>query len=372
MKVGRTLTELAAEIERQSNSKKDMIASTKALEMVPVTLDATQQDNTKTIVKMGLGAFGQAGINGLAHDQIGVHTGIPGKYYDKMLAEAPGLLADNVNHWFRQNPAKRLVRMLDGNVRAFLSDSYRPLENADLAEAVLPILLDMKLDIMSCEVTERRLYIKAVDERLKHDVPSGRKMGDGSHVFFDTVSPAIIISNSEVGFGQLSVDSGIFTKVCTNMAMIADGGMKRRHVGSRNALTDGEAVRHLLTDDTKRATDKAIWMQVRDVVRGAFDEIKFKGNAEKLAGMAADAIEGDVIKVVELSSKQFGFTETEGKSVLKHLINGGDLTRYGLFNAVTRTAQDLDSYDRATEFEAMGGKIVELPKNDWQRLARAA
>lgn len=364
MKTGRTLTELATEIERQQNTKKDLIASTSN-----VTMYAHGAG-----VKVAVGKDSEYGVNALAHDQIGNHAGIPGKYYDRMLTEEPKLLATNVNRWFQKYPAPRLIRTLDGNVRALLSDQYRPLENADLAEAVLPILLDMKLDIMSCEITERRLYIKAVDERLKRDVPSGRKMGDGSHCFFDTCSPAIIISNSEVGSGTLSVDSGIFTKVCTNMAMIAGAGMKRRHVGSRNELTDGEAVRHLLTDATKRATDRAIWMQVRDVVKGAFNEAVFDTNTKKLAGLASDAIdpEADVVKVVDLSSKTFGFTENEGKSVLKHLIEGGDLTRYGLFNAVTRTAQDIESYDRATEFEAIGGKVIELPKRDWERLAMAA
>lgn len=364
MKTGRTLSELAAEIERQQNTKKDFVASTKNVIMGTVDTD----------VAVKVGEHAPILVNELAHDQIGQHLGIHAKYYDKMRVEAPSLLATNVNHWFQVKPEARLFRTLDGRMRAFLSDSYRPLENADLAEAVLPILLDMKLDIMSCEVTERRLYIKAVDERLKRDVPSGRKMGDGSHVFFDTCSPAIIISNSEVGAGALSIDSGIFTKVCTNMAMIADGGMKRRHVGSRNQLTDSETVRHLLTDATKRATDAAIWMQVRDVVRGAFDEARFAQVTDRLSGMAADRIdpEADVVKVVEFGAKTLGYTETEGKSILKHLIEGGDLTRYGVFNAVTRAAQDAESYDRATEMEAMGGRVVELPKSDWQRMARAA
>jgi hypothetical protein len=364
MKTGKSLSQLAAEIERQQETKRDLIANTKNIGL---------QANGDGVVAVVGNTDNTFGINALAHDQIGVHTGIPAKYYDKMLAEAPDLLANNVNRWFEKYPAPRLVRTLDNKVRAFLSDQYRPLENADLAEAVLPILLEMKLEIMSCEITERRLYIKAVDERIKKDVPSGRKIGDGSHVIFDTCSPALIISNSEVGSGSLSVESGIFTKVCTNLAAIAGQGMKRRHVGARNELTAGEEVRYLLTDQTKRATDKAIWLQVRDVVKGAFDEVRFTAHTNKLAGLAKDQIEtDDVVKVVELSSRQFGFTETEGKSVLKHLIAGGDLTRYGLFNAVTRTAQDLDSYDRASEFEQMGGKIIELPKNDWQRLAKAA
>jgi hypothetical protein len=128
----------------------------------------------------------------------------------------------------------------------------------------------------------------------------------------------------------------------------------------------------LLSDSTKRATDKAIWMQVRDVVRGAFDETRFATITDKMSGLAADRIEGDVVKVVEFGAKTLGYTEGEGKSVLKHLIEGGDLTRYGLFNAVTRTAQDIESYDRASELEAIGGRVIELPKNDWHRMAKAA
>jgi len=41
-------------------------------------------------------------------------------------------------------------------------------------------------------------------------------------------------------------------------------------------------------------------------------------------------------------------------------------------NAVTRTAEDLESYDRATEFETFGGAIVDLPRKEWQRIAIAA
>lgn len=361
MKTGKTLMDLAAEITRQAEAKRDFVASTENITMR--VIDGA---------KLTLGGIETFDINGLGHDQIGNHTGIPAKYYDRMLAESPALLATNVNEWFSKYPAKRMVRTLDGRVRAFLSDGYRPLENADLAEAILPILADLRLEVMSCEITERRLYIKAVDERIKRDIPTGRAMGDGSHVFFDTVSPALVISNSEVGSGALSVESGVYTKVCTNLATISENSMKRRHVGARHALADGEAVRHLLTDETKRATDKAIWMQVQDVVRGAFNEARFEATTNKLAGAAAAKIEGDVIKTVELAAKHFLIGGDEQKSVLKHLIAGGDLTAYGLSAAITRTAQDLPDYDRASEFERIGWDVIELPANDWRRIAEAA
>lgn len=364
MKTGKTLTELAQEIERQQHAKRDFLAPTTSMQMQP--------GDEHVWLHIGNGDGHDFALNDIAHSQLAEHVKIPAAYYKRMQGEARDLLADNVNHWFEKYPARRMVRTLDGTARAFLSDGYRPLEHADLAEAVLPILLEQRLEIMSCEITERRLYIKAVDERIKRDVPSGRKIGDGSHVFFDTCSPAIIISNSEVGLGMLSVESGIFTKVCTNLATIADGGMKKRHVGARHELTDGEHIRALLSDDTKRATDKAIWMQIRDVTRGAFDEMRFQAATDKLAGLAEQKISGDPVKTIDLAAKRWGLNDGERNSVLKHLIEGGDLTRYGLFNAVTRTAQDLGDYDRASEFERLGGKVVELPRNEWQELALAA
>ena len=71
--------------------------------------------------------------------------------------------------------------------------------------------------------------------------------------------------------------------------MFAAQGMKRRHVGAKTVLDDGEKVRHLLTDDTRRATDKAVWMQVKDVVAGAFNEAKFQTNVDKLKGLGRAA-----------------------------------------------------------------------------------
>ena len=93
---------------------------------------------------------------------------------------------------------------------------------------------------------------------------------------------------------------------------------------------------------------------------------------DKLAETSEQKIEGDPVKVIEVTAKKFGLNEGEKQSVLRHLIEGADLTRYGLFNAVTRAAEDLEDYDRATEFEALGGKIIELPKQDWKTISAAA
>jgi hypothetical protein len=38
---------------------------------------------------------------------------------------------------------------------------------------------------------------------------------------------------------------------------------------------------------------------------------------------------------------------------------------------VTRTAVDVESYDRATDLEALGGKIVTMPEGSWREIATA-
>jgi hypothetical protein len=64
--------------------------------------------------------------------------------------------------------------------------------------------------------------------------------------------------------------------------------------------------------------------------------------------------------------------EAEKAGVLRHLITGGDVSQYGLIQAVTRTSQDVEDYDRATELEALGGQLLAIGQNDWRQIAEAA
>ena len=70
----------------------------------------------------------------------------------------------------------------------------------------------------------------------------------------------------------------------------------------------------------------------------------------------------------EYFSKDFNITEEESTGVLQRLIEGKDLTLYGLSNAVTRFSQDVDSYDRATALEGIGYNILSMPRQQWNRI----
>jgi hypothetical protein len=260
-----------------------------------------------------------------------------------------------------------MVRTLDSTARAFLSNAYRPLDNADLLEAVLPRLPGMHVEVISCEVTERRLYLKVVDSNIKKDLPNGLGVG---HERFRTVSPAAVLSNSEVGAGTLQLQTSVWEGGCSNLMVISERSVRKYHLGARADI--GEEVYRLLSDQTRRITDAALWAQLGDVFGAAFDQAKFDATTERLAAAQQDQITGDPVKVVELAQKKLGLNDTERGSVLRHLIQGADLSRYGLQAAVTRASQDVDDYDRASKLEQIGGAVIELARNEWVELAKAA
>lgn len=352
MKTGLSLQEMAKELERQRDQKRDFIAPSSELKMVV-------DDNAGVMSPMlKVNGHGEFGIGEVAHEQLGNRLGIPRKYYDRMVTEAPYLLSENVNHWFGAEKEKRMVRTLDGRARAFLSSRYRPLDNFDLAETVLPLLMDKGMRIESAALTERRLYIKVVTDKMTAEIKKG-----------DIVQAGIVISNSEVGAGSVKIEPLVFRLVCSNGLIANDYSLQKYHVGRNVEVNMAE---EFFRDATRRADDKAFWMKVRDVVSGAFKKDVFDKIVDRMRDVVDAEIVGAPEKVVECVQEKWSLNDGERSGILKHLIKGGELTQYGLMNAITRASQDVADYDRATDMERLGGVVLELPKAQWKELSEVA
>lgn len=78
------------------------------------------------------------------------------------------------------------------------------------------------------------------------------------------------------------------------------------------------------------------------------------------------------VRTVEVLGQRYSLAEHQRTGVLRHLIEVAELLAYGLVNAVTHFSQELDDYDRATEFEVLGGKLMALPAGPWKGSAEAA
>ena len=353
MKEGKTLQELAAELERQQLAKKDLIVSTGVLSM------DSRDDGGIALNVMGGQMIQHYDVGEIAHRQIGQFLKIPATYYDRMRREYPQLLTLNANGWFAQMPqAKRMLRTLDGTARALLSDRYRRIDNFEVASAVLPIISRMEgAGVESCELTDSRMYLKVVNPRVTAEIKKG-----------DIVQAGVLISNSEVGMGSVTVSPLIYRLVCSNGMIAEDGKLRKYHVGRANESREDFSI---YRNETIEADDKAFLMKLEDSVKAAVDQARFAAIVDKLRESTEATFQPQQVQqVVELASKEYGFTDSESSGILGHLAAGGDLSLYGLANAVTRQAQDVASYDRSTELEATGYRIITMTPSLWRSLTK--
>jgi|307.fasta_scaffold04797_8 hypothetical protein len=364
MKSGRTLVELATEVQRQAASKKDALVQTQSLAV-----------NTNGQSLLWLGGAEPFGLTNLAHRQMGDHLGIPAKWYDTMqgriedwkLPDGSNLFDTTVNTLLKARPAneQRLVRTLDGNARAFLSNKYKPIDNLPVLMSILPVLQDMKgLDWAkaSLEVTDNKMYLQLVNRDLTALIT-------GKHNFIDEVAAGIVISNSEVGLGAFRIQPMMWRLVCENGLIRTIESKVKYHVGGVMG-TDGEAY-SWLGDDTIQARSEATVLEMRDAVRAALDGDLFQNSVDAANAAAGVKMQGDPIAAVQWVTDKFNFNADEQAATLRNLIEGSDLSLWGMVNAVTATANTVESYDRAVELETMGGKLLDLPKHEVTALVNA-
>lgn len=361
MKNGKTLIELATELQRQTTTKRDMIVPTQALRMTGEGKLALQHETVESLAFLP--------VTNHCHSQIAARVGVPKRYYDKMREEAPELLASNVNHWFQAQPENRMIRTLDGKARAFLSDKYHRIDNDQIAEAVLQSFQksDQPLEIVSTEVTDRRLYINARFPKLENAVAVN-----------DPVQMGVTISNSEVGGGALSITPMLYRLICTN-GMVAgstldEGKMRRNHLGRKIQATEDFSI---YANDTVAADDRALMLKIRDTIGKLSDPQQFLRLVERMrAANRGEEVQHPVRAIEELVQRT-GLTQGEGESILENLLRGDDglptnLTKWGVANAVTRLANTVESFDRSQELMELGGKVIDLGTRDWTAIAEAA
>jgi hypothetical protein len=358
MKQGKSLIELAKELETMRETSRDFIVPVEGLGM---TNDAS--------LLFTNGEKHEYTPNSWAHYQLGQYTGIPKNYYDRILSEDKALLATNVNHCLtveasRQRkdgkPESRMVRTTGGKVRALLSSSYRRLDSWDMCNEILPVLADKQMQVIASEITDKRLYIKALSPKITAEVKKG-----------DVVQYGLVISNSDVGAGSVRVEPLVYRLVCLN-GMISDTAMRKFHVGRNQAELD---VYELLTDQTRAMNDSAFWATVRDVTLSSMREEVFERQVDRLRVAANEPIKNfDIPRVIELSMKATGIAGDKTKdSMIAYLANGADgagLTRWGLVNAFTYAAQREDlAYDDSIDLERAGAKVLDLPANQWKTIS---
>lgn len=341
MKQGmKSIENLYGELIRQREARMDLIANTRSLSV-------STENGISTLSIFTDKDIYNFKVTDIAHRQIADRLGIPFKYYERMMNEYPKLLDENVNSWLKFKAEKRMLRTLDGKLRAFLSNRYRRLDNLELVDHILPAIAQMKnCSIASCDITETHLYLKVINKSMKAEITEG-----------DIVQAGFVVSNSEIGLGALKVEPLVYRLVCKNGMISKDYAHKKYHTG-RN-VEDTDNAYELYSDETLKADDKAYFMKVQDIISAAVDETKFMLTVDKMRQAKSIKTGDNPVETVEVLGDKYLLNKNERASVLRHFIMDGNFSQFGLVNAVTRTSQDVEDYNRATELERIGGTILE-------------
>jgi hypothetical protein len=347
------------EVERQKTTKVDYIADTRKIKAVVA-------DNTLLLNVPAQGVDTLLGLKRTAQRQLAQNWKVPGDYFSRLLADPKHLplAASTLNHFFQADPSKRMVRTLDGNIRAFLSNKYRPLDNADLFFAAMEELDKVGAEPWYVRLADDSFRLYAVAKGTSAEVTTKRPFGEGHDIKHfgpganggtggeaDIHHPAISIENSETGEGGLRVRAADLRVACTNL-MVTDMGVMAIHSGSRKE-EEG-----FLSAETVAADSKVTWMKVRDLIRTTFDAAKFKKMIDMMNGATQEEVV-DAIKAVEALAEANYIPGDVKDSIRNRFIASGDKSRYGLIQAVTFEAHNdaLDA-DKRNQLNDAGGKLL--------------
>lgn len=343
-------------------------------------------------------------IQDQVHRQFGERFQVPMNYYSRMREEAPQLLATNLNHWRAQGEEdKKLVRVIDDQVRAFLSSKYRPISHLDVLTTAVQVITGRDGEAgkelphargarcFGWNVSPTNLNVGLVNPFMVVDLknlsagvklidPTTTKNGDGGgtdfvyagkHVQSDNptqggwfqrasdpknshlVFPVAWIRNSETGHGGLSISGGMYEAICDNTSKIGKDFMQV-HIG--RDMEEGE-----FSSKTYEKINAVVFAKAADVIRNVFDPVLLLANAKKMARLADE--KADVKEAVDEIVKLPGMSEDVRDDILAAYqpMTTGKETLLDVQRAVTAAAHVYrDSKpETAIALEELGGDMIE-------------
>ncbi len=389
MKSGMTIETLLEEVQRQSAAKKDYVASTaEDIRMVPMV---GFQNEVAVVLQKGAGQTIEQSVSQIvggsnvvtlnnplerlevtehAHRQIAGRLQIPWKFYHRMLADHRDIVIDNCNKLFEREPGTRLLRTMDGKLRAFLSNRYKRIDNDIVLGNALPPIVkgDLETTLLSSNVTDRNMYLKVLftGEEMQQEIGKTR---DGTP---DIVRPGFTLSNSEIGAGSLNVSAFFYRDFCYNGCVFGKTdafAFRRTHLGG--TLIEG-ADFEVMSEKSKKLEDEAMLSQVTDVMHAIATPEFVDQMGNKLRSLKEGTQIQQPVPAVELLAKENGLSQTESDQVLQNLMEDRDYSKWGMVNAVTKVANtDAVDYDRASDLEVLGSKLIDITNANWKRICEA-
>lgn len=328
-----SLQELINQVEELDNTKKDLLVDSTSLTM------GTEGENCYLVAPSGRNKqFFR--LSDTARQQLTSRLDIPWNFAERLRLEQPALLDRTVNTLLRNKPEQRLIRTLSGDTcRAYLSPSYKILDNGDFLRTVLPLFTQQPdLTLQESYLTDSHLQMTILQGEQKNvDVRPG-----------DAVRYGVVLLNSEVGLGSLSVASFVHRLVCTNGLIIPEsqGYVRRIHLGRRS------------DDVNDNVGDRSLWYEYSNKIKELTKGDNFPLLISRIREAAAMPLIKDTEEIVDDLGKRFALSKEERAKVQMQYDSNLDRSLWGIVNAVTEVAKTAGSIQRRYELQSIGGKLL--------------
>ena len=187
----------------------------------------------------------------------------------------------------------------------------------------------------------------------------------------------ILLKNSEVGLGSVEVSQLAWTLWCLNGCTTEN---KSRHTHVTSARGGDQWA--LLTDEAKSADNKALELKLRDIVAAYGSRENFDQHVELMRQAHEDVVENgtsDPQKVVEAVVSVLKLPKKTTGDVMAGLMStiqqdgyrDKPISRATIVNAVTAVAHTAEP-DNVDEWYVNGRTVLDLPRNQWEVIAKAA
>lgn len=323
----------------------------------------------------------------VADDGIASRLGIPPAYLRRTRDQAIDIWDHNVNGWL-SHPSnadkKYLVRGLRGDdggtgvARAFLSDSFKPVDNLDVLMTALEGVRDAGLAVEipqgGCDLSEKRMYVKLWAPAVKAlapvllanyqspwgiDAERGRRMAQAEGLGYDegtepVVFAGFVLKNSEVGLGKFEIAPQVVVRICKNGLTIQAEAFTMQHLGVK--LDEGVVK---FSSDTIEKQLAVVRAKVRDAVRTFLDPGYLEHKVRQMEQSATTPVD-DPNATVEFVATKLKYDEGRQADILRHFLLGRQMTAGGVMQAVTSVAQTVADADDAAQMEADGLQAMEL------------
>lgn len=275
------------------------------------------------------------------------------------------LYLDNVNDLLRYESRQAQVRVLQNGstyARAVVSDKYAKYDDNLVFGAAFNVLRHetKRFHFLGGNRTDTRTYFKVVSKTPLFDLEIGGKTRPFSAGF--------IISNSEVGLGNVTFQAFLTDSYCTNgiifnKEIIAE--CKIKHIGAKidkqfGLIGPGDY------DDSRQLEVKSFIGKATEFVIGK-DSLNFAGIKEQLIGSSKRklmGVEDDSIRAVLAG---VGIAKTDFEPIIAELDSADD-SQFGVQAAITQYAQTVPSYEKRIDLEKRGGDVISMNDKQWNHL----